>query len=122
MPNEALKQLADDMIERLAPLGPLGAKPMFGAISIRKDGVMLGFVHDERLYLKVDQVGIERFERLGGVPFSYDSGRGTVISRSTWSVPNEILNDSLELLEWAERAISIATEAKREKKPRGKSA
>ncbi len=118
MSKESLNHLAQEMVECLAPIGPVDTKPMFGAIALRKDGVMLGFVHDGRFYLKVDQEGISRFESLGGEPFAYEMNGRTMTSRSTWSVPDEILEDTEQLIAWAERAVDVATTAKSARKPK----
>ena len=118
MPREALKRFAMDVADRLDSLGPIDTKPMFGAIALRKNGAMFGFVHDSRFFLKVDDEGIVAFEPLGGEPFTYETGSGQVTSRTTWSVPEEIFDDQAELIKWAERACVIATEKKASRKPR----
>ena len=41
--------------EMLAPLGPVGLRRMFGKTGVFCDGVMLGIVADNVLYLRVDE-------------------------------------------------------------------
>jgi len=116
MGREDSRRLADDYADTLSVLGPIEVRSMFGAFALRLDSVMLGFVHGQQLFLKVDEDGRGYFESLGSRPFSYAGSRGTIISKSTWSVPESIANDPSALVEWARQSLRVASEAK-EKKP-----
>jgi DNA transformation protein len=105
MTRETSKRMAQELAERLEPIGPIDTRPMFGAIGLRKSGVIFGFVHDETFFLKVDERGIQEFETQGSGPFVYQGSKGAVTSKSTWSVPCVILDDADALSAWSLRAF-----------------
>lgn len=115
MGREDSRKLARDYAETLSGLGPIEMVPMFGAHALRLNGVMFGFVHGDRFFLKVDDAGRAYFESLGSKPFSYAGRHGEIISRSSWSVPESVARDPTALVEWAKQSVRAASEAKAKK-------
>ena len=53
------------VVESLQPLGPVGARRMFGGHGIYLDGVMFALIADDQLYLKVDGGNRAAYEAAG---------------------------------------------------------
>ena len=77
------------VIESLRPLGPVGARRMFGGHGIFLDGLMFGLIADGQLYLKVDDGNRAAYEAEGLQPFTYTGSRGRMIELSYREAPSE---------------------------------
>lgn len=89
---------ADEVVARLAPLGDVSWRKMFGGAAIFADGSMFALVDsDARLHLKANDSNRSRFERAGSVKH----GR-----MPYYSVPSAVLNDDAALLEWARPSVA----------------
>jgi DNA transformation protein len=117
MADAELKLLLEEL---LAPLGPVMLKRMFGGYGVFLDGLMFGLVSDDRLYFKTSEVSRAAFEAEGLGPFTYTKKGATAVLTSYWQVPDRLLDDSDELVEWARTAQRCAAAAK-VKKPARKS-
>ncbi len=97
--------------EQLAPLGAVAVKRMFGGAGVFVDGLMIGLVAEDVLYLKVDAASRPAFEREGLPAFTYrrQGGKATVMSYSR--APDRLLDDPDEMLAWARRALEAARRA-----------
>jgi DNA transformation protein and related proteins len=91
-----------DILDRLAALGDISARAMFGAHGLYWRGVIFAIAHEERLYLKVDERSRPAFEARGMEPFRPNE-RQTL--RSYYEVPPDIVTDPEALLSWAGEAI-----------------
>lgn len=92
---------------------------MFGGAGLYRDGVIFGLVTDSGIYLKCDAEIEPRFRAAGSHPFV--DGRDTKsITMSYWSLPNEALDDSDALKEWAELAFGAALRKSASKKKSGR--
>ena len=67
--SEALIEHLRDLFE---PLGPISARAMFGGYGLYFDGVIIGVIMEEALYLKTDAETRDRFEAAGCAPFLYE--------------------------------------------------
>ncbi len=81
---------------------------MFSGAGVYRDGVFFALAtSDGGIFLKCDAEIEERFRAAGSSPFTY--GRDTrKVTMSYWSLPNEALDDSDALKEWAELAYQAA--------------
>ncbi|QDV35702.1 TfoX/Sxy family protein [Tautonia plasticadhaerens] len=95
----------DELLERLSPLGAVTSRRFFGGHGIYWDGLIFGILHDERLYLKVDEQSQPDYVARGMGPFRPDE-RQTL--KSYYEVPPDVLDDPEALLSWAEEAIRAA--------------
>ena len=94
--------------ESLAPLGLIAVRNMFGGAGVYCDGIMFALVADgETLYLKGDPSTRADFEAEGCGPFVYD-GKGKPITMSYWRMPERLLDEPEEMVEWALKALRIA--------------
>lgn len=111
--SEALIEHLRDLFE---PLGPISARAMFGGHGLYFDGVIIGVIMDEALYLKTDAETRSRFEAAGCAPFVYDM-KGRPLPMSYWSLPEDAMDSPEALRPWALLAIEAALR-KPAKKPR----
>lgn len=94
--------------DSLAPLGRIAVRNMFGGAGVYCDGIMFALVADgETLYLKGDSSTRADFEAEGCGPFVYD-GKGKQITMSYWRMPERLVDEPEEMVEWARRALRIA--------------
>jgi DNA transformation protein len=116
----AASALLDYLLDQLAPLGRLQARAMFGGHGLYLDGLFIGIIDDETLYLKADETSRAAFEAAGSAPFTYAS-RGRRITLSFWQAPAEVLDDPQELGRWVAEAADAAARARAQSAPRRRS-
>lgn len=97
----------DHVIELLSPSGVAAARRLFGGWGIYLDGVIVGLVADDTLYLKADALTQARFVTAGSTPFAFD-GRGKRVTTSYWSVPDEAMDSAEAMQPWAALAREAA--------------
>jgi len=90
-----------------ADLGTISTRAMFGGHGVYHQGVIIGIVIDDGLYLKTDAMTRSTFERAGGVPFFY-SHKGRQLTMSYWSLPGEAMDSPQAMLPWARLAFDAA--------------
>ncbi|QCI63270.1 TfoX/Sxy family protein [Phreatobacter stygius] len=92
----------------LAPLGHVVVRPMFGKSGLFCDGLMLGMVRDNTLYLRVDDDNRATFkEAASAPPLNYEKKGGT-IDLAFWRAPERLFDEPDELLAWARAALAAA--------------
>ncbi|MFQ6310118.1 TfoX/Sxy family protein [Lysobacter capsici] len=103
--------MSADLIAHLqdvaADFGALSARRMFGGYGIYHDGVMIGLISDEVLYLKVDDQSRERFRAADSGPFLY-TRRGETVPTSYWSVPEAAMESPQDMRPWLVLAYEAA--------------
>jgi DNA transformation protein len=92
----------------LAPLKHVTLRRMFGGVGIFYRGIMFGLNIREVTYFKVDEQNRAAYENAGSIPFRYQRGQKTHALKSYMSVPDEVMDDPEEILEWARRAADAA--------------
>ena len=104
----ASDSFAEFLREELAPLGRVTLRRMFGKTGVFCDGVMLGMVTDNMLYLRVDDHNREAFqEAASSPPLSYEK-KGFAIDLSFWRAPERLFDEPDELVTWARLAMAAA--------------
>ena len=104
----ASTEFAEFLTEQLAPLGGVRLCRMFGKTGVFCDGVMLGMVTDNTLYLRVDEYNREAFvEAASAPPLNYRK-QGELIDLSFWRVPERLFDEPDEFVEWAKIALAAA--------------
>jgi DNA transformation protein len=96
------------VLELLAPLGPVAARRMFGGVGLFHNGMMIGLIARDELFLKVGDSNRGEYQAAGEEPFSYDTKHGRHTIRSYWRCPPELLDDAEQLQAWAQRAVDAA--------------
>jgi DNA transformation protein and related proteins len=98
------------LLDELAPLGQIRGRAMFGGHGLYLNGLFVGILSDETLYLKVDETTRPAFAAAGTEPFTYAS-RGKRVTLSFWQAPAEVLEDPQELCRWVAGAAQAAKRA-----------
>jgi DNA transformation protein and related proteins len=114
------KDFRDQMLGRLLPFGPVLSRSMFGGFGFYMDGVMFALIAYDRIYFKVDDDNRQEYIDAGTGPFTYE-GKRKPVQMSYFLVPSDVLDDPIELAEWAGRALDAAKRSKTTKPTRRKS-
>lgn len=100
-------------VDHLQVIGPVQARPMFGAYGIFLDNIMFGLVSDNCLYFKVDEISKSDFLEAGLQAFKY-MRKGRAIELSYYQAPEEVF-DSLETMrDWGNAAYAAALRSARQ--------
>lgn len=102
-------------------LGPVALRKMFGGQGLYHDGLIIGLVIGDELFLKTDAATVEAFEQAGGHPFVYQ-GKGKPVTMSYWLPPAEAMESAQAMRPWARLAYEAAVRKNFEKKPLKKAA
>jgi DNA transformation protein len=111
---------AHRITELFAEFGPVAVRRMFGGAGIFADGLMLGLVSDDVIYLKADEHNQPAFEREGMAPFTYGRSVRRVLT-SYWRMPERLYDAPDELARWAADSLAAAhrstAKSRRKKRP-----
>jgi DNA transformation protein and related proteins len=94
--------------ELFSAFGPVVVRRLFGGAGIYADGVFIGILHEEVIYLKADAATAPAFEREGCTPFTYAAKGGRRTLTSFWRLPERLYDDPDELAGWARTALAVA--------------
>lgn len=97
----------DHLHDLFSAFAQITTRAMFGGHGIYREGVIIGIVIDDVLYLKVDDATRAVFEVAGCAPFMYEA-KGRSIPMSYWNVPDEALDSPQDFRPWAQRAWEAA--------------
>ena len=108
--------MADDsfkafVLDQLSALPELRAKAMFGAHGLYQGEHFFAILDGGRLFFKTDTASQADYEARGMPPFTFES-KGRMIAMQYHEVPADVLENPVELVEWARRAIAIAARSK----------
>lgn len=95
-----------------APLGGVSLRRMFGGLGVFRRGLMFALVSDHVLYMKADEETRARFEDEGSGPFVYRGMKNTV-AMPYWQVPDRLLEEPDEFVDWASTAFKVAERTKK---------
>ena len=99
---------AEFVREQLAPLGRIAVRRMFGKAGVFCDGVMLGMIADNTLYFRVDDLNRETFKEAASSPPLNYRKKGELIDLAFWRVPERLMDEPDELVDWARAALAAA--------------
>lgn len=108
----------EELFARLARLGELSARRMFGAVGLYADGVFFGLIDEGVLYFKVDDRTVEAYRARGAGPFRPFKDRPEAAMHAYHEVPEGVLERDDELLAWARDACAAGRRRDASKKPR----
>jgi DNA transformation protein len=106
----------DFILDLLDPLNPV-ARHMFSGVGLFHGGAMFGLLVRDTFYLRVDETTREQFERAGSSPFTYQRGQREVSLSAYYAVPENLLDQPDELLQWTRDAIATAQRAASNARP-----
>ncbi|MEX2648445.1 MAG: TfoX/Sxy family protein [Alphaproteobacteria bacterium] len=107
------------VVARLAPLGPVRARGMFGGFGVYLDDLMFALIAWDRLFFKVDDATKRTFAEAGGAAFVYDQG-GQAVTMSYWEPPRKAFASAKALMPWAELGLAAARRARAAKRGKGR--
>jgi len=96
----------DFVLDQLADVPSLQARPMFGGFGLYSGEVFFGIIAADVLYLKVGDANRADFRRVGARPFAPYADRPA--SMNYYSVPTAVLESASDLATWAARSIAVA--------------
>ena len=99
---------AEFLREQLAPLGRVTTRRMFGKTGVFCNGLMLGMVNDDTLYLRVDDQNRTLFKEAEAAPSLSYVKKGVTIDLAYWALPERLLDEPDEFLTWARAALAAA--------------
>lgn len=102
--------------ELLSGLGPCVAKRMFGGWGISVDGMNIGIIAWDTLFLKTNAETEPQWLAVGAEPFVYEA-KGKRMKLNYHTPPAEALESPALMLPWARLALQAAVAAR---KPRRK--
>jgi DNA transformation protein len=115
-----VSEFTDYLTEIFAEFGTINTRRMFGGHGVYHDGVIIGLVADDVLYLKVDAETASIFINHGLQQFQYpkksskDSPKGDkLVGMSYYQAPEEALEDPDEMREWAQLAYDAALRSRK---------
>ena len=99
--------MVEYLLDELAPLGHAQGRAMFSGHGVYLDGLIVGLVVEESLYLKVDDINRPAFEAAGMEPFSYIS-KGRRVALPYWQAPAEVIEEPEQLRDWVAQASAAS--------------
>lgn len=102
-----------------AELGPVSLRRMFGGQGLYHEGVIIGLVIGDELFLKTDAITRSAFEQAGGEPFVY-LGKGRPVVMGYLSPPAEAMESAQSMEPWARLAWEAALRKRAGEKPTAK--
>jgi len=97
----------DHLHDVFGAFGAIRTRRMFGGHGVWHQGLMIGLVAGDTLYLKVDEQTRGRFEAQGLAPFEY-SRKGKTVALSYYRAPEEMLESPAAAVAWARLAYAAA--------------
>ena len=104
----ASDSFADFLREQLAPLGHITLRRMFGKTGVFCNGLMLGMVTDNMLYLRVDDHNRMTFKEAASSPPLNYAKQGRAIDLAFWRAPERLFDEPDELVRWGQAALAAA--------------
>jgi DNA transformation protein and related proteins len=102
-----MSEFVEYLKEVFHEFGTVTSRRMFGGHGIFYDGVMIGLVASDTLYMKADSMSAPKFQQLGLSQFKYPKGE-KMVGMSYYLAPEEALEDPSEMRQWAQLAYEAA--------------
>ena len=112
------KDFVAHVLEMMRPVGAASARAMFGGHGVYLDGLIVGLVDDDVLYLKTDDATRAAFTGRELPPFRYRAHDGELHETSYFRAPDEALESPPAMREWLRDALAASLRAKATKKTR----
>lgn len=109
MPNSP--DFIDHVLELMRGAGAATARRMFGGHGIYLDGMIVGIVVADMLYLKTDEETRPAFVERGLAHFTYPTKKGTIEVTGYYQPPEEALESPAAMRDWIRRALAASLRA-----------
>lgn len=97
---------------QMSGFAPIESKEMFGGVGFFKEGTMFAMIGGNVFRLRVDKANQPDFEAKGIKKAYLASSKKK--GMPYWQVPDEVIEDKKELLNWLTKAYDVAVKAKME--------
>ncbi len=111
----APEPFVEHVCELLSPLGPVVARRMFGGWGLSVDGMNVGLVAWNTLYLKGNAETEPRWLAAGCQPFVYEA-KGKPMRLNYFTAPEEAMESPALMQPWARLALQAAVAARAPRK------
>ena len=98
--------------ELLSSLGPVTARRMFGGWGLSVDGMNVGLIAWDTLFLKTNAETEPRWLAAGGRPFQYEA-KGKTMRLHYHTPPEDALESPVLMAPWARLALGAAVAARK---------
>ena len=88
--------------------GRIAVRRMFGGEGLFVDGLMIGLVIQDRIYLKTDDQSRKAYIAEKSKPFTYSAKGGKKVSLNHYAIPERIHDDPELFADWARAAHAVA--------------
>jgi DNA transformation protein len=99
------------VLELMEGSGRVAARAMFGGHGVYVDGMIVGIVVADVLYLKTDEATMPCFRERGQGAFEYKTKKGIIQGTSYHRPPDEALESPAAMREWLRLALAAALRA-----------
>jgi len=106
-----LSSFAEHALDLLSAVGPVKARAMFGGYGLSLDGVSIGLIAGDRIYLRADDLTRAEFQAAGSGPFIYQSRNGPMTMASYFALPEDAVDDPDQAARWGTLAAQAARRA-----------
>ena len=107
----SFRQFVLEQLQRVLPA--IRAKSMFGGVGIYSEELFFALIDDETVYFKVNDTNRGDFEERGLGPFRPFGDEGETMQY--YELPPDLLEDPDALRPWADKAVQVARQAKKNK-------
>lgn len=111
-----MSEFTDYLHEVFELAGPITIKRMFDGHMLYCQGIPVGIVYDDTLYLKADAETRHHYELLGLPQFTYQKKEKT-IGLPYFQAPETILEDREEAAIWMKRAYAASLRTRPKRNP-----
>ena len=112
MPSKQESEFKTFIVEIMQVVGPVTARSMFGGFGLFLDGLMIGLIANQSLYLKFDDVSRKQFEALDLKPFTYIK-KDKPMDMSYYEAPESVFDNMEEMRLWGNEAYSAALRSRK---------
>ena len=112
------KDFVAHVLEMMRPTGSASARAMFGGHGVYLDGLIVGIVDDDVLYLKTDSATRATYVERELPPFRYRGRNGELHETGYFRAPDDALESPPAMREWLRAALAASLRARAAKAPR----
>ncbi len=116
--TDSFRTFVLEQLKRAVP--DIRSRSMFGGVGIYSSDLFFALIDDDAVYFKTDDSNRQDFEVRGMGPFRPSGDGGETMGYH--QLPEEVLESAEMLGQWAERAISVARQARGRRSKRTKGA
>jgi DNA transformation protein len=106
--SESVVELLQELLQ---PLGRIAFRRMFNGAGLYCDGVIFGLILRDALHFRVDDANRAAYQAEGMEPFSYHAKGRIVEVGAYWRVPERLLDEPDEMVDWARAALAAGRRA-----------